>query len=164
MTHRRFAFCLCLLSCIFGCTGTSEPDSASSGSAESKADNSVSRIEFTHPTSADELVATFTAAFNAGDLEAIEQLTYWKDATATQKEWSTNYLAGDAGKYRIKQINIIGKDREKSGLMDAVYSFSTDEVLEVTSGDESTTVIMMVPFGSVDGKFYLSSLHHSSIE
>lgn len=131
---------------------------------EDSPDTFVSRIEFTHLNSVDQLVATLTAAFDAGDQAAIEQLTYWKDATATQKAWSVNYLARDAGTYKIKSIKVIGKDQEKSGIKDLVYSFPTDEVLEVTSGDASTTVSKTVPFGSVDGKLYLSSLHHPSIE
>ena len=54
-------------------------------------------IEFEPPTNADELIDILTRAFNAGDKEAIDALTYWGDANDQQKASARQWLADMAG-------------------------------------------------------------------
>jgi hypothetical protein len=115
-------------------------------------------IEFVHPTTPDELVKTLTAAFNAGDKASIDKLTWWGDADEHQKSASRVWLADQAGKNRILEIQILPANDENAEFDTSLtYSLQSADVLKIRYGDDSGSVTISLPFAERDGKYYIST-------
>ncbi|HEX6984412.1 MAG TPA: hypothetical protein VF170_03500 [Planctomycetaceae bacterium] len=104
MRHDTLGFAVCAL-IVVGCGGSA------STPAQPEADVAppAKKIDFVHPTTPDELAKTLTAAFDAGDKEALDRLMLWGDATEEQKNKSAArvFFADRAGEYRVLETKIL---------------------------------------------------------
>jgi hypothetical protein len=133
--------------------GTNAPPASSAAPAP--------KIDFVHPTTPDELVATLTSAFNAGDKEAIERMTLWGDASEAQKTASRLWFTDRAGQNRILEIRILPPDHEDvSKVQDGSgRSFALPlgaEVLNIKHGTDSSRITISHRFGEKEGKYYIA--------
>lgn len=131
-------------------------------SAEAAAPAASGKIEFVHPTTADELVKTVTAAFDAGDNEALDWLMLWGDATEEQKKrsaarvWFADWAGGD---HRVLEAKVLPPDHEEvSKVHDGYNSFALPltEVLNVKHGTDSSKTTVSFRIGEKDGKYYIA--------
>jgi len=143
---------------VIGCDQATPPTASNSPSNSPAV--AVTKIDFVHPTTPDELVSTLTAAFNAGDKEAIERMTVWGDASEAQRKASRIWFADQAGKRRILEMRILPADHEEvSDVQDGSgrsFAMPLGDVLNVKHGDDSSRMTISMRFGEKDGKFYIA--------
>ncbi len=146
------------LSVLVACAGCSPApetiDATDSGGAEP---SKSTRIDFTHPTTADELKETFTAAFNAGDTVAIEKMIYWGASTPKDKSITQSYIVTSAGKKRV--LSLQTRDVGEKYYIETRERFTIEgpQMLEIEHGDDSGSETFSWPFGEIEGKFYLGA-------
>jgi hypothetical protein len=115
---------------------------------------------FVHPTTPDELIKTLTDAFNAGDKESLDKLTWWGNANEQQKATTRLWLADQAGANRILEIQVLPATDENAELDSSLtYSLQSPDVLKIRYGDDSGSVTITLPFAERDGKYYISTRH-----
>lgn len=136
------------------------PPSADAAAAAAEA---ARKIDFVHPTTADGLAATVTAAFDAGDKEALDRLMLWGDATEERKRNSMAraFFADMAGGgRRVLEAKVLPPDHgEVSKVGDGMglsYALPLTEALTVRHGTESSKVTLSFRIGEADGKYYLA--------
>ena len=162
MKERILAVIVCAL-LLIGCNGsTQQSDRATENTSAPKVTQS-RKIDFVHPTTADELAKTFTATFDAGDKESLERLMLWGDATEEQKRKSSAgwLLANLTGEYRVLEAKILPPDHQEVSDVHGDgpgYSFAIPltEVLTVKYGNESTKITESFRIGEKDGKYYIA--------
>jgi hypothetical protein len=126
--------------------------SPSSGGAAAPAPTSEDPSEFQHPTSADELKATFIQAFDAGDKETLEQLFFWGDLAPDGREATHSSMTKDAGVARIVRVDLESRPEPVED-----YTISSTTLFEIEYESRAASITISWPFAEVDGKFYFGA-------
>jgi hypothetical protein len=145
---------LCIAA-VAGCDRTVAPTQSGAEATGQAQPSQASSIDFTHPTSLEELQKTFTAAFDAGDKASVEKMIYWGDSSDQNRNGTRSFLVNDAGKGRVVRIEI---GEKTSDIYRPTYKWTlaSDQLLEIEiDGGVSSTFDW--PFGEVDGKYYLGA-------
>lgn len=118
------------------------------------------------PTSPDELLTAYKAAFEAGDDAAVENLVYWNDVPDDKKGTTLNFrlMLRFSGAATVT-AKVRPQEEDEFFLWDC--SLETDQAAEITVEPDDPAmggVTMPIPIGQIDGQFYFGAIVPSDRE